>query len=272
MEPFVVISGSIESDKTSQLKLISEVAAERYREYKTAHHEWIDKIEDGEFRTALNNTRIDPTILKTIQDKFPSSTIKSVTEADEIYWAVSPKGAKGSDRSLVDCHYDAPFGIIPTGGVVYYRVIIACNENETITTTFPDESVRVKMNTSDFHGLDYNKDIHCVEGSIPEGKHRVLLKMHYLIVPHGSSEFFEKFVRYINVIWTYLSRDLMRMSADPKNVWENIIGSGVNIFRVLFTYYYILLIFIISFVLFYYLYRSKNGKYIIKRITAMYRK
>jgi hypothetical protein len=235
MEGFAVISGTINS--SSETDLITSIAKNRYASYKTAHHEWINNVEESEYRSALDKVRTDPNILKKIQEKFPSATIKSVTESDEIYWAVSPKGAVGSDRSLVDCHYDSPFAWFPTGGVVFYRVIIACNENNTVTTVFPDESVRVKMTNKDFHGLDYNKDIHCVEGQIPEGKFRVLLKMHYLVIPKGS-ESYAGLVRWLNVTWTSLSRETMRMSAEPKNWWENIVAAVVNISRIVFNHFY----------------------------------
>jgi len=234
-EGFAVISGQISRDDS--LNYITSVAKERYSEYTTANHEWINSVEESKYRNALDMVRKDPEIFKKIQEKFPNTNIKSVTEADEIYWAVSPKGALGSDRSLVDCHYDSPFSWFPTGGVVFYRVIIACNENNTVTTVFPDENVRVKMNTKDFHGLDYNKDIHCVEGSIPEGKFRVLLKMHYIVVPPGS-EGYENFVRSINVWWTILSRETMRMSANPKFWYEYIVAFIVNFCRVIFNNFY----------------------------------
>ena len=248
IENFAVISGTIDSDKN--LKYITETAKNRYSQYTTAHHEWIDSVEESEYRKALNQVRIDPKILDKIKEKFPNSSIKSVTEADEIYWAVSPKGATGSDRSLVDCHYDSPFAIIPTGGVIFYRVIIACNENKTVTTVFPDEKISVRMNTKDFHGLDYNKDIHCVEGSIPENKFRVLLKMHYIITPYGSEQY-EYPIRAINVFWTQFSRETMRMSANPKYPHEYIVSFIVNFCRVVFNnIYIILLILIIALVFF----------------------
>jgi hypothetical protein len=234
-EGFAVISGSIQSD--NNLKYITDTAKDRYAKYTTAHHEWIDKVEPSKYRDALDTVRVDPAIFQKIKDKFPGAAIKSVHEADEIYWAVSPKGAVGSDRSLVDCHYDSPFAWIPTGGVIYYRVIIACNENNTVTTTFPDEKMAVKMNTKDFHGLDYNKDIHCVEGAIPEGKFRVLLKMHYLIIPPGTEKY-QDWVRSINVWWTVLSRETMRMSANPTVWYEYIVAAIVNVCRVIFNNFY----------------------------------
>jgi len=263
MEGFAVISGSIKSD--DNLRYITDVAKTRYVQYTTAHHEWIDKVEGGKYRTALDAVRTDPAIFDKIRERFPGADIKSVTEADEIYWAVSPKGAVGSDRSLVDCHYDSPFALFPTGGVVYYRVIIACNENNTVTTTFPDENVRVKMNTKDFHGLDYNKDIHCVEGAIPKDKERVLLKMHYLVVPQGSSPLAESWTRNLNVGWTVLSRETMRMSANPTTWYEHIVAFIVNFCRVIFNNFYTVLAITVALVVLGFLSNSKILGKLIRR-------
>ena len=253
MEGFAVISGTIESD--DKLQYITNTAKDRYSQYTTAHHEWIDKVEPSQYRSALDAVRGDSAIFSKIHERFPNAQIKPVTEADEIYWAVSPKGAVGSDRSLVDCHYDSPFALFPTGGVIFYRVIIACNENNTVTTMFPDENIRVKMNTKDFHGLDYNKDIHCVEGAIPKDKVRVLLKMHYLIIPPDSSPIAEAWVRNINVGWTILSRETMRMSANPRNWYEHIVALIVNVCRLVFNNFYkflagLVLFFIVLYVAF----------------------
>jgi hypothetical protein len=232
LEGFAVLSDSYKDPET--FKFISETCKERYGQYKKAHHVWLNEVEPGKFRDSLESVRQNQAILGAIEQKFPGSTIQSVTESDEVYWSASPKEALGSDRSLVDCHYDAPFAVIPTGGVIYYRVIIAMNENNTVTTVFPDEDKKVKMNTGDFHGLDYNKDWHCVEGSIPADKYRVLLKLHYVVVPKDTHQMWIDWVRFINVSWTHLSRATMRMSADPKTPFEIFIGIVVNVCRFVF--------------------------------------
>jgi uncharacterized protein (UPF0248 family) len=234
MEPFAVLSDAIQDEAT--LDSIDAVCKQRYGHYTKAHHEWIDRVEPGLYRQSLEKARTNPTLFKAMETKFPNHRIVPVTETDEVYWAASPKEAKGSDRALVDCHYDAPFGIIPTGGVMYYRIIIAVNENDTVTTVFPDEEKRVKMNKGDFHGLDYNKDWHCVEGSIRPGHYRVLLKLHYLLIPEHASSGWVSFVRWINVQWTVLSRATMRMSADPQTPWETLVGWIVNICRYIFNH------------------------------------
>lgn len=265
MEGFAVVSGSIEKD--NNLKYITNIAKDRYIQYTTANHEWIDSVEPSEYRTALDAVRADPAIFKKIRERFPNTTVKSVNEADEIYWAVSPKGAVGSDRSLVDCHYDSPFALFPTGGVIFYRIIIACNENNTVTTTFPDENMRVKMNTKDFHGLDYNKDIHCVEGSIPKDKFRVLLKMHYLVVPNDSPAIAEAWVRNINVGWTVASRETMRMSANPKYWYEYLVACIVNICRLLFNSFYKVLALVVTLVVLVYVSNAKSTQKFIRRMV-----
>jgi hypothetical protein len=236
LEGFTVISDSYNDPET--FSFISKTSNERYNIYKKAHHEWINMVESGKFRDSLESVRQNQAIINSIKKQFPNTSVEPVTESDEVYWSASPKDAKGSDRSLVDCHYDAPFAIIPTGGVIYYRIIIAMNENNTVTTVFPNEDTKVKMNTGDFHGLDYNKDFHCVEGSIPPDKYRVLLKLHYMIIPHDTSQFWIDWVRFINVKWTQLSRETMRMSADPKTPIETFVGAIVNICRYIFNNIY----------------------------------
>ena len=252
IEQFAVISGAVNNTYSADLDTISQTAKDRYSSFSTAHHEWINTIENSEYRSALERIRTSPDILNKINERFPASSVRNVTEADEIYWAISPKKALGSDRSLVDCHYDSPFSWFPTGGVIYYRVIIACNENNTVTTVFPDEDIRVKMTTRDFHGLDYNKDWHCVEGQIPAGKYRVLLKLHYIVVPKGS-EAWEEYVRWMNVTWTIFSRETMRMSSNPQNIWETIVAAIVSIARICFNYSYtVLFILLVLATIFYY--------------------
>jgi hypothetical protein len=230
-EGFAVISGKIIND--SDLNYITETAKARYSKHKIAHHEWINEVEPSKFRNSLDNVRTDPHIFLKIQERFPNSEIKAVGEADEIYWAISPNDANGSDRTLVDCHYDSPLAWLPTGGPIFYRIIIACNENNTVTTSFPNENVKIKMNTKEFHGLDYTHDFHCVEGSIPKDKVRVLLKLHYLVVPKGT-EAYEDWVRNINVMWNSLSRETMRMSAEQDTWFKYIVAYIVNSCRFLF--------------------------------------
>jgi hypothetical protein len=262
-ESFAVISGAVNNNYSADLEKISQTAKDRYSSFKTGHHEWINSIENSEYRAALERIRSSPDIINKVKEKFPSSAVKTVTEADEVYWAVSPKDATGSNRTLVECHYDSPFAWVPTGGAIFYRVLIACNENNTVTTVFPDEDIRVKMTTRDFHGLDYNKDWHCVEGKIPAEKYRVLLKLHYIVVPKGS-EAWEEYVRWMGVNWNMLSRETMRMSSNPQNIWESIIAAYVNTCRVFFNNIYTVLFILVILVII--IYNKHSLLYLIKKV------
>jgi len=207
-----------------------------------AHHIWTESIntsETNDIYKSVEEVRLSEEIMGELNKMYPNSRIKNVRNVDEIYWAVSPKDALGSDRSLVDCHYDSPFAVLPTNNIIFYRVIIACNENYTVITSFPNDNIKVTMNTGDFHGLDYNKDWHCVEGQIPPGNYRVLLKLHYLIIPdsYNDGSIFENIVYILNVYWTFFSRQMMRMSAKPQNYIESRVGDSVNISRNIFNNY-----------------------------------
>ena len=105
------------------------------------------------------------------------------------------------------------------------------------------------MKTGDFHGLDYNKDFHCVEGSIPPDKYRVLLKLHYMIIPQDTPQFWIDWVRFINVKWTQLSRETMRMSADPKTPIETLVGTIVNVCRYIFNNIYTIGVYLLVIIL-----------------------
>jgi len=199
------------------------------------YHIWTENI-TGNIYNIIEEVRLSNEILTKINKQYPNCRIKNVRNIDEIYWAVSPKNATGSDRTLVDCHYDTPFGILPTNNIVFYRIILACNENYTIETSFPKNNVKVKMNIGDFHGLDYSKDWHCVKGKIPPNKYRVLLKLHYLIIPESYEDntISERFVYNLNVSWGIFSRNIMRISSNPKNNFENLIADTFNTSRYLF--------------------------------------
>jgi hypothetical protein len=88
------------------------------------------------------------------------------------------------------------------------------------------------MSLGDYHGLDYNMDYHCVHGSINPDEYRVLLKMHYIIIS-PNSEYYESLIKNSNVEWTRLSRNMMKMSADPKNLQEYFASGLVNTSRLI---------------------------------------
>lgn len=216
------------------LDRISEYMEEASAGRTKAHHIWTEEIKSRVYDD-IERIRTSDVLLNVLRQRFPDTRITNVREADELYYAVSPIIAQGSDRSLVDYHYDAPFAAVETG-VRFYRIIIACNENMNVSTIFPHDNVSVIMNTGDFHGLDYNKDWHGVEGAIPINTYRVLMKLHYIVVPNvkGAGSPDEVITKFLNVSWTKISREFMRMSAEPQNILEKAMGGIVNTSRTYF--------------------------------------
>ena len=197
----------------------------------TADHIWALDIRDAGVAQSLAS--VARGIAESLGERFRASKIIGVPEVDEVYSAVSPRSAGGSDRSLVDCHYDAPLGWLP-GSAVFYRVIVGCTDNIHVQTSFPQKSIDVVLSTGDFVGMDYSRDLHCVRGSIPEGQARVLLKLHYIIAPAGTEEMLTThLIRRTNIVWTRMSRYLMRASADPTGPVEHMVALLVNMSRVL---------------------------------------
>ena len=206
-----VISGHIEN--LSVLNRIADFTID-YSSYQEldSNHMWISSIENRDVLKDIDEVRCSSELYSKIEQNFPEYNIQNVPEVDELYYAVSPDKAKGSDRVLVDCHYDSPYASFPTD-VIFYRVIVACNENTEVQTSFPNNNITVTMNIGDFHGLDYNKDYHCVNGSIPKNKKRVLMKLHYILVPRNKKNTFSvNFFKFLNIQWTYISRFCMRNS------------------------------------------------------------
>lgn len=188
----------------------------------TSSHYWIDKINDPELRKRLERLRNAREIPESLQRYYRQYTIVPVKSSDEIYLSVDPSKRKNSDVALSDCHYDAPFKYVPQCGNVFVRVILAITENSTTFTTIDDKTSI--LTTLEFNAMDYNRDYHCVQGYIPDGTVRILLKLHFLCVSPTSPQRCSEFTRYINDKWTHLSREAMRLSASPDNVIEKTIG------------------------------------------------
>ena len=75
----------------------------------------------------------------------------------------------------------------------------------------------------------------------------LLQEIEVLIIPKGSMQVSIDYVRFINVKWTVLSRELMRMSSDPKTPFQVFVGASVNTCRHVFNNFHILLIVLVCF-------------------------
>lgn len=254
----------------SELQIISEYTLGLKKQNKiSGGHVWIADILDNNITNVISNIKTSNFILTQIQKLYPDYLIKTVDESDEIYYSVSPLDAtnntSSSNKTLVDCHYDSPFYYLPTDGIIFYRIILACNPNKSVFTMFPNNKIKVTMDDGDFHGFDFNKDKHCVDGVIPENNYRILLKLHFLLLPpnyknYSNITFNENYVRFINVQWNYLSRELMRYSSNPISVTQYAAANLVNYSRIIFNYLCMIILLIILTIVLIYKTKSTNNK------------
>ena len=232
------------------LDYISKYMINLSQSKKTAFHVWCNDS-DKTTIDIINKVRNNKILYDALKNKFPNMKIKNISEVDEIYYAISPSLASGSNRLLVDCHYDAPFRFMPNNKILFYRIIVACNENKDVETSFPNDNIKVIMNTGDFHGLSYNDDMHCVVGAIPKSKHRILLKLHYMLIPneYDDNTFYEKFIKYINIKWTIFSRNIMNSSTDSNTISSKIVNTSRYLYNNI--YLVIFIVFILVFIKYY---------------------
>lgn len=104
------------------------------------NHIWISDIKNENVLNTINEVRDSKTIIDSIQNLYPNYKIKHVYENDEIYYSVSPEDIKdkktSSHLSLVNCHYDSPYYYFPNNGIIFFRVLVACNENKDVKPRF----------------------------------------------------------------------------------------------------------------------------------------
>jgi hypothetical protein len=208
-----------------------------------ADHTWSEDVKEPTIKNAIDTLRNSSIIRDTLLENYPGSTIRSVPSIDEVFVSVSPLDAKASDRVLVDCHYDAPYKFIE-GPSKLVRIILALNDNSTVFTQVGDKTS--KLSTGDFNGIEYNRDYHCVRGTIPSGKTRLMLKLHYLVIPDGTPEIFSQWSIFINWMWTKVTRFLMRNSANPTNPLQYLLAYIIQFARFFYNqiWYFIILLFV----------------------------
>lgn len=230
-----VVTGCLKASYTSELTRVHEMTVRISGHKNTADHMWIDGIKDQGFYNDCDTLRSCPEIMTTLKNAFPGYQIFQLACIDEVYYSYSPNAASYSDRSLVDCHYDSLLGFLMPKDSMTIRVILSCSDNGSVHTTFPNTNKDVVLSFGDYVTMDYNRTYHCVHGEVPSGSHRVLLKLHFQVTKCPDC-MYSKMVVSFNILWTKLSRYLMRISARPRNGLETFVAFLVNTFRILYNH------------------------------------
>ena len=257
----MLIHNSLPTSYNNSINYIYNTYKDENINGESSIHYWINNIDNKELQYHLNRIRNAPEIKNTIKKYYIEHNVEPSTDSDEVYLSVSPSNREGSDVTLSDCHYDAPFKYIYQGNCKFLRLIIALNENNNVYTQVNDETSL--LTTGNYNIIDYNKDYHCVHGKIPENKNRIMLKLHYIAVPYNTNKNWIVFCRKINNWWTHFSRETMRDSIKPSNLTEYIKKYIVLLSRLIWNYMFFLLFFLVFFFIIVYFVPKKIKKNIL---------
>lgn len=245
----MLIEGKLPNNYLNSCKIIESYYKKKHKDNEQSIHYWINSIEDINIKKQLNILRYTDEIKKKIQEFYPDYIIENVTESDEVYISVDPSKRKNSDIALSDCHYDAPFKYVPQGGNKFIRVILSVTKNNTTYTTI--ENKKSMLSTLDFNGMDYNSDYHCVNGYIPTGEIRIILKLHFICIHPKSSKWYINFCKELNNNWTHISREVMRKSVSPNSITDHILNYIILTSRYIYIYINVIMIIILILIIIY---------------------
>jgi len=100
---------------------------------------------------------------------FPEQTyaLDVIEDMNEVYVACQTGNKGNSDQVFYMKHVDGPYGIWPFCSV--YRCLAAVSPNQMINTAFTLNGKDTTLDTGDFLGFDYNREIHLIrhnEGTV----------------------------------------------------------------------------------------------------------
>jgi len=120
-------------------------------------------------------------IMRKLDWHYSGDIIENIDGMNELY--ISAIGANGSDKVFEMAHIDGPFFFLPFCTVL--RCIVGVRGTPNIVTAFPQINEEHALMTNEFLAFDYNRDTHFIYEIDTDQKTgpRILLKLHYLIVP-----------------------------------------------------------------------------------------
>jgi hypothetical protein len=170
-------------------------------------------------------------IFKTISDSYPECIVENIIRMDELY--VTAIGSVGSDRVFETEHLDGPFFFLPFCTVL--RCVLAIHGNSSIITEFPEANMQIVLNTNKFVAFDYNRDIHFIwkDINIDDNGKRILLKLHYLVVPKIMPRPIVNFYKSIHTRYNKFMRRLF-LESQKETTLSNVVNNGTKVYCFLY--------------------------------------
>ena len=199
------------------------------------HHEYEENVPEN-IKESIAQLKYG-SVIKCLYEKYPESQISPITEMNELY--ISYVDSDGSDKVFETPHIDGIFYFLPWCKI--YRCILAIQGNKTVSTNFPTINVNKILKTGDFLGFDYNRDIHYIQQiqtGIADTTPRIIIKLHYIVVPKNTKLWLIEFYKKINIRYNDFMRMLFLKSQGKKNrVLSFIINTGTQIYAKFFGFF-----------------------------------
>ena len=138
------------------------------------------------------------TILKTIADTYPNTTVLPISEMNEI-------GAHSTEGASEIPHIDGVFAPVLSWfpGIRVLRCILGIQGNNAVDTLFPLSGNTYTLDTGNFVAFDYNRAIYTnVQNRRSyDGRTRMVLKLHYVVFPAYVPIWLGKYIGNIHAIY-----------------------------------------------------------------------
>tara|TARA_B100000424_G_C22929318_1_gene494375 strand:+ start:75 stop:860 length:786 start_codon:yes stop_codon:yes gene_type:complete len=200
--------------------------------YKKTLHVFENDLPNN-LKKAFSKIKNNKKIISKIKEKYPDHKIINANKMNELY--VSCVSSEGSDNVFQTRHVDGPYYLFK--GCTLLRSLFVIEGNKNVFTIFPDYEEEVSLSKGDFIAFDFNRDIHFIEKRdfFKDNNIRILLKIHYAVVPKYAPNFIRKICKISNENYNLLARKGFNISKTPKTIIEKILSRLINLSTYIYT-------------------------------------
>lgn len=217
------------------------------------YHVWYKNLQD-DIKDRFDEIR-DSCFWKSLfcKGKEKTCVIEPIIEMDELYYSNTPNDLDKRNIYAAVGNYKLHIDFMGFPGIIVNRVLVGMTPNKKTSTIFPKKKISHKLNTNDFVGFDFGREWHKVEKDkdSDDTDYRIMAKLHFIVCKKCNHKtFYFKLVKFIHVIYIYVSRYILKTGTNPKNLYQFTVGFILESVYKLTSIYYLLLGVIITHLLF----------------------
>jgi hypothetical protein len=211
-------------EATDAIQAVRDWVRENVKEVKETTHIWPHQQEAID--KPVSALEMDVNIFKAFRIIFDENhyDILPVVPMNEVYVTAvgDDKTRVNSDKVFYTPHTDGPFWFTP--GASLYRVLVGVTPNAMVRTRFNLQHSQDRvLDLNQALGFDYNKELHWIDHVSGESKpqeRRTVLKLHYIVYPHGWKTY-GKAVAWWNVTYNTWARNNFLATLRPASSKEH---------------------------------------------------